>query len=125
MDLTAQNVQKILFDCFFKDGESTDVHIKAQGVRGPMGFHPERLESHRLDIEGLLKQLPIEFMKSGGGGYTFLNGCLTSTGEQWGDQSNVDELLCLGIAIGKVSFSMPREMWNILPGGMPYFTVDF
>lgn len=123
MKLTVANVQKIMFDCFFKDGEDTSNHVKGQGIRGPMGFHPERLEQHKADIQALLNQLPNEFMETGGGGYSFLNGCITKDGNQWGEQSNVDELICLGVAIGKVSFPMPREMWSVLPGGMPYFVV--
>lgn len=123
MELTAENVQKIMFDCFFKNGEDTSNHVKGQGIRGPMGFNPVRLEHHKADIQSLLNQLPNEFMETGGGGYSFLNGCMTSNGNQWGEQSNVDELICLGVAIGKVSFPMPREMWSFLPGGMPYFVV--
>jgi len=124
MELTTENVKKILYGCFFNAGEDTTNHIKAQGVRGPLGFHPERLENHRSEIEQLLKQLPIEFMKSGGGGSSFLNACCRADGEQWGEQSNVDELICLGVAIGRVHFLAPRNMWAILPGGMPYFFVD-
>jgi len=124
MKLTSDNVQKTLFACLYEQGEDTSNHVKAQGVRGPIGFHPERLAVQKENIIAMLKQLPKEFMKSGGGGYTFLNGCIDSEGEQWGDQSSVDELICLGVAIGKVSFPMPREMWSALPGGVPYFTVD-
>jgi hypothetical protein len=35
----------------------------------------------------------------------------------------MDELVCLGLAIGKVEFQMTRDMWSILPGGVPYFSV--
>jgi hypothetical protein len=35
----------------------------------------------------------------------------------------MDQLFTLGIAIEKVSFQLPREMWNVLPGGMPYLVV--
>lgn len=124
MKLTSENVQNTLFACMFKEGEDTSNHLKVQGIRGPIGFHPERVKEHAKEIEELLLQLPNEFMKTGGGGYTFLNGCMTADGEQWGEQSNVDELICLGMAIGKCSFLMPREMWSVLPGGMPYFVVD-
>jgi len=30
----------------------------------------------------------------------------------------------LGIASGKLSYLMPREMWKVLPGGMPYLVVS-
>jgi hypothetical protein len=35
----------------------------------------------------------------------------------------MDELVCLGLAIGRIAFLMPREMWEMLPGGMPYIVV--
>jgi len=124
MKLTSENVQNIFFASLYKTGEDTTGHLKIEGIRGPIGFHPERVKEHAKDIEEMLLQLPNEFMKFGGGGYTFLNGCMTADGEQWGEQSNVDELICLGMAIGKCSFLMPREMWGVLPGGMPYFVVD-
>jgi hypothetical protein len=54
------------------------------------------------------------------GGATFLNACVDKNGTQWGEHRNIDQLLCLGIAIGKVSFPMPKEMWSMLPGGMPF-----
>jgi hypothetical protein len=35
----------------------------------------------------------------------------------------MEGLFCLGMAIGKVECLMPRKMWTILPGGMPYYLV--
>lgn len=122
--LTAENVTQTLFACFYKDGEDTAGHIKVQGVRGPLGLNPDRVKENSEKIKEMLFQMPKEFLRSGGGGYTFLNGCIDANGSQWGDQSNVDELICLGMAIGRVSFQMPREMWSVLPGGMPYFSID-
>lgn len=123
MKLTAQNVEKILFDCLFKDGEDTSTHVIAEGVMKKIGFHPERLQHHKADIEDMIEQLPNEFMKTGGGGYSFLNACMTAEGQQWGEHSDIDNLICLGRAIDKIQIPFPREMWSALPGGMPYFVV--
>jgi hypothetical protein len=49
---------------------------------------------------------------------------MTAEGKQWGEHSNIEELLCLGTAIGKVHFQFPRDMWSMFPGGMPYFSVS-
>ena len=124
MELTAENVNKVLTDCLYKEGEDTTNHVAVKGVRLNIGFNPERLEKHKQDIELMLGQLPDEFKKETGGGYTFLNACVTVNKNQWGEHENVDELLVLGLAIKKVEFLMPREDWKKLPGGMPYFVVN-
>lgn len=124
MDLTAHNVTEVLKRCLYDTGEDTSNHIKAQGVQLNIGFDPIRLEKERANIEIMLADLPKEFQKASGGGMSFLNACLTKDGYQWGEHSNIDELICLGQAIGKVKFPMPRELWSALPGGMPYFVVE-
>jgi hypothetical protein len=35
----------------------------------------------------------------------------------------VEQLVQLGIAVGKIRYLLPRDMWDALPGGMPYFVV--
>ena len=63
--------------------------------------------------------------KDNGGGWSFLNMCVDKDGNQWtGFHEIVDKLLMLGIAIGKMSFLLPKQMWSILPGGMPYVVVN-
>ncbi len=124
MELTAKNVTEILMDCLFKEGEDTSVHVKGEGVRLAIGFNPERLEKNKEKISELVEQLPKEFKKESGGGYSFLNACVTSNGNQWGQHDNIDELLCLGLASGKISYLLPRELWTSLPGGMPYFIIN-
>jgi len=69
--------------------------------------------------------LPDEFHTGKGGGWSFLDACNDRNGAQWTSlHRTMDQLVCLGHAIGAVSFCLPREMWKILPGGMPYFVVD-
>jgi hypothetical protein len=121
--LKAERVHAIVTDCLFKDGEDTTGFIKAEGVRMTIGFHPGRLKSHEAEIERMLCELPEQFFQSTGGGWTFLNACMDREGRQWGEHRDIDGLVVLGIGIGRVKYSMPRDMWNILPGGMPYFTV--
>jgi len=123
MKLTSKNVETIFLACLYQEGEDTTGQIQAEGITNKFGFNPGRLSANEESIKDLLFQLPKEFMRSGGGGYTFLNGCLDAKGDQWGEQTSVHELLCLGLAIGKASYLMPREMWSVLPGGVPYFVV--
>lgn len=123
MKLTAENVEQVFLKCLFKEDEPKDNPIIAQGVMLKVGFHPERLKQSEPDIVSMLSDLPDSFKQSGGGGMSFLNACMTSDDVQWGEHQNIDQLICLGIAAGKVSLPMPRDMWGILPGGVPYITV--
>jgi hypothetical protein len=75
----------------------------------------------------LLAELPAPFKADGpdsGGGWSFLNACVTKDGVQWTDlHRTVEALVVLGIAAGKVAWMLPRKIWSALPGGMPYFVV--
>lgn len=88
-----------------------------------VGFHPERLESHKQEIKNLLMGLPRQFREKEGGGWSFLQACMDKDGNQWGEHKDVEALVCLGIATGQAKFQLPRDMWKVLPGGMPYFVV--
>jgi hypothetical protein len=122
--ISAQRVRDIFMDCLFKDGEPTDDHIKAEGVMTNVGFHPQRLESHKQEIMELMDELPDEFKADGGGGMSFLNACMDRRGKQWtGEHRTMEQLFQLGVASGKARCLLPREMWAVLPGGMPYYVV--
>lgn len=122
--LTSENVEKIFMGCLFEDGENTDVHVIGNGVITKVGFNPERLKEYEPKIIDMLSDLPDSFKESSGGGMSFLNMCQDKDDNQWsGQHSIMDMLVCLGNAINKVSFNLPRDMWNLLPGGMPYILV--
>lgn len=127
MKLTAKNVDQVITDCLFKEGEEPVDPVIAEGVVRKFGFHKERLESHKQDIKELLDCLPEAFkVDGGGGGMSFLNACMTKDGEQWGEHVDIEGLLALGIATKQAKILLPKDMWKILPGGMPYFAVgDF
>jgi len=127
--INLQEVETIFKDCLFredemgKDGKPKGIKmIEAEGIKSTFGFHPDRVEKHRKKIIEFLKEMPEEFSK--GGGWSFLNLCNTEDGKQWtGLHVIMEQLVCLGIAIGKVSYCLPREMWSALPGGMPYVQI--
>lgn len=124
MKLTAKNVEAVLIDCLFKEGEDTSNPVIAEGIIRGFGFHHQRLESHRNDIKEMLSELPDEFHTDKGGGWSFLNACMTRDGVHWGEHMNIEQLLVLGIATGQAKTLMPRDMWKAFPGGMPYFSVN-
>ena len=122
--LDPEKVNTIFMDCLFKEGEDTSKYVKAEGITMNVGFHPERLESHKAEIATMLEELPEDFKESGGGGMSFLNACKDKHGKQWtGLHQRMEQLFQLGIGVGKVKSLMPREMWGALPGGMPYYVV--
>lgn len=117
-------VNEVFLNCLFKDGEDTSKHVKAEGITRNVGFHPDRLEASRVEILAMLDELPNEFKESVGGGYSFLEACNDKHGNQWtGLHLRMEQLFQLGIGIGKVKCLLPREMWAVLPGGMPYYVV--
>ena len=123
--LTAERVEAIFYDCLFKDGEDTSNHIFAEGIVSNVGLNPERVEKNRQAIHDMLGELPEQFLEStGGGGWSFLNACVDKHGYQWtGMHRTQEQLVQLGIAIGEVEYCLPRAVWNVLPGGVPYFVV--
>lgn len=128
MELNVHNVQAVFMDCLFKDSESEFYEPKdynlVEGIRNKIGFHPERIENHREDVKSMLSELPDEFFAKKGGDWSFLNAIETKDGVQPTEHQNVEQLLTLTIALGYANYLMPREMWEMFSGGMPYFQID-
>lgn len=123
--LNAERVQQIFLACLFKDDEDHNKYIPAPGITTDVGFHPGRIEAHKAEIARMLDELPDEFKESDGGGMSFLNACNDRHGNQWASlHKTMEQLFQLGIATGKETCQMPREMWTALPGGMPYYVVN-
>ena len=123
--LNSENVHNTFMNCLFKDGEPTETHTIGEGVKLKVGFHPERLKEAEPLIVEMLDGLPDAFKKTGGGGWSFLNMCNDKEENQWADlHQTMDELVALGTASGKMAFLLPRDMWEVLPGGMPYLVVN-
>lgn len=120
--LTPDRVETVFADCLAPaPGDGQIIH----GVVRTAAFDPAKVQAHTGDIAALLAELPDQFRKSGGGGWSFLNACEDRHGAQWtGVHQRAEELFMLGLAAGQVSELMPRELWNALPGGMPFYMVD-
>ena len=109
MKLTSKNVTDIIRDCLWKPEEISspdtppDNTVFGEGITMRMGFNPERLQEHKEDVRSMLLELPEDFLASKGGGWSFLNACVTKDGVQWGEHRNVEELILLGNAwLGEV-----------------------
>lgn len=124
MNLNATRVEEILIDSLAED-LSEDERVVIEGIVNPYALNPTKLEGHKSEIIAMLADLPEQFRANGGGGWSFLNACLTKDGEQWtGLQQRMDQLFVLGMGIGRVTCPLPREMWSALPGGMPYYIIE-
>ena len=125
MKLTAKNVEKVFLDCLYSDeeaqklGEPPDDAVVVEGILARFGFKPDSLDKHSDTIVNFLHQLPDKFQI----GWSFLNACMDKDDNQWGEHRNVEQLVVLGLAIDKVQYCAPREIWKVMPGGLPYFMV--
>jgi len=126
LKLEPSNVEEIFLDSLYKEGENHDDAVVVNGIMITVGFHPGRLASHKEEVRELLSQLPDEFHAEvpNAGGWSFLNACNNAEGELWtGEHRVMEQLFLLGEALDLVSCLLPREMWDVLPGGMPYYMV--
>ena len=116
IELTPENVQAIFIRSIDGKGET---------IEGVMSATPLLVSSDDAKlVSELLDQLPAEFHEKTGGGWSFLNACNNRDGQQWtGLHETMEKLVMLGLATGHVAFLMPRDMWSVLPGGMPYFVI--
>ena len=131
--LTIENVHSLMSSCLFAEHELVDGKpiidpVLVEGVMLRIGFHPERLAAAADQIRALLGELSPEFQpierEGGAGGHSFLALCEDKHGNHWGEHRDCDALLCLGMGIGAARFLMPRPVWSMLPGSMPYILIE-
>lgn len=124
--LTSQAVDELVRECLMtkEEDEAGEQAMRIRGIQNEYVFHEKRVFENRPLIIELLNELPEAFHEATGGGWSFLNACEDKHGIQWtGLHEMVEALFCIGMATGKVESLMPREMWAVLPGGMPYYVV--
>lgn len=117
-------INKILISCLYTNEElgalptmnkTPPGMIPARGVMLSVGFNPTMIDLRRNRIHEILTEINPSFKE----GISFMDLPFDKDKNQWGEQRNADQLLVLGIAIGELKILMPREMWPMLPGGMP------
>lgn len=118
-------MREVLFtdEEFPLDAQVPENAVHVQGVINNYAFHPERIAAHAADISSMLAELPDDFWSDRGGGMSFLNACMDRHGNHWAEHPTIEQLIVLGIATGQAAYSLPREMWSVMPGGLPYFSV--
>lgn len=137
--LTSENVESIFHKLFYdKDVFSEDLESNKEKILNNPNtvivegitlknvvFDKTKVEEHKETIRKFLEQIPHQFHQNSGGGWSFLNLCINKDDEQWtGFHSTMEMLTIIGIAAGFVSYTLPRDLWDALPGGMPYITIN-
>ena len=76
-----------------------------------------KLKKHEEFIKDYIKELPDEFAE----GWSFLNLCCDKENNQWtSSQIVAEQLMVLAMGINKAQYLVPRTMWDMLPGRVPY-----
>lgn len=113
--LNPDRIDKILGEALAPSGRPIE------GVMRSFAVDCGVVAQHRAEIVAMLGELPDEFMDNGGGGWSFLNLCQDRHGHLWtGMHSTCEALIVLAEALDLASYMLPRDMWDALPGGMPY-----
>jgi hypothetical protein len=124
--LDPAQVEATFKDCLFETAEEADEKgVFVEGIVFNVMFDPAKLDEHQNLIVQMLMELPDSFRKSGGGGMSFLNACDDRHGNQWtGLHQTMSMLFLLGEGIGMVKPALPKDRWQMLPGGMPYYIIE-
>ena len=93
-------------DCLAHEQDDAACHVAAAGVLYKYYLHTGRLRLHKDEIAEMIDQLPDNFRLETG--ESFLRGCFDKKGNHWGEHAHVEELLCLGLATGKISYIAER-----------------
>lgn len=124
--LDPAQVEATFKDCLFETAEEAqEKGIVVEGIVFDAMLNPAKLDEHRELITQMLMELPDQFRRSGGGGWSFLNACEDRHGNLWtGLHQTMSMLFLLGEGIGMVKSQLPKHMWPMLPGGMPYYVIE-
>lgn len=103
-----------------KDGIPTEDFSIGEGIKTTAIFNSKRLNEHKEKIVNVIDHIHDIYL-----GPHFLQLCVDDNGLLWtGNHGVVDQLVQLGIATGVLEYTVPREMWEYLPEGLPYVCVN-
>lgn len=124
-----KEVNDLFMHCLFANSELVDGKppaglepVVAEGIVQTVGFHPKRIAESKEKVAGLIAKIASdEFLKTKGGGMSFLNLCNDRQGNQWTNlHRTMEQLVQLAIGTKLGGYCAPRDFWMVLPGGMPY-----
>lgn len=125
--INAKRVEEILIDCLIKDSDHINCKklpknkvVVVEGIANKYAFHRERLESYRGEVQGLINNLSPDIKE----GISFLNICIDKENNQWGEQRDCENLICLAIGLEIIRYMLPKEAWFLLPGNVPIIIIN-
>lgn len=99
--------------------------VVVEGLTAKFVFSREALETARGEYLQLAQEhLDDKFKKSIGEGYSFLGLPFNKRGEQVCEHPTAQGFLVLGLGMGVAEYCLPKELWVVLPGGVPYVAFD-
>jgi len=117
----AAHVDAMVKHSLFSQGEEERDRVIVDGFVQTFAFHRDRLEANRSAIKILIRDVVDDtFLLGGGGGNTAIYLTVDRTGQNWADQATAEAFFCLAAGLGLATYSVPRELWVAMPGGMPY-----
>lgn len=82
------------------------------------------IQNNKDEIVRILNCMHDNFKLGSGGGWSFLRLPFDKYDRHWCEHPTAEKLCALGIALGIVKFQFPRDLWESLPGGVPYLVID-
>lgn len=123
--LTADRVNTLFRECLATAATGENIS-QIHGVTRRFAIDLLKIKDAKPEIAQMLSQMDDTFMigVGKGGGWSFLNACVDRRGRQWCDlHETVEKLVILGMAAGFAFFTHDRDLWDVLPGGLPYFSI--
>ena len=131
--ISAKEVDDIFQSCLWSDEEVSTLgesYLKSHSIIGhgitfSVGFSPEKIEHNRERIGQILEELDPQFFAGHGEGASFLVLPFTADDKQWGEHSNAEQLMLLGMAINKVKYTVAdRTAWGAFAGSVPLISIN-
>lgn len=120
--IDSKKLFEVFQDCLMSkkdivNGKAKVEYIVIEGIINRYCLDKGKLKKHEEFIKEFIKELPDEFVQ----GWSFLNLCCDEENEQW-TSSNIgaEQLMVLAMGINKAQYLVPRTMWDMLPGRVPY-----
>lgn len=125
--LNPNRVNSIFTECLFKEGEDEGESITVAGFANDTIFSKSRVDEHKDTIIDMLADLPDHFKVSAGDriGASVMGVGFDKHGHEWTVLYVYKERLTqLGVAVGKVSYIVPKKDWPLLKNGMPFILIN-
>lgn len=121
--INAMRIREILGKCFFSEVPEIGTEaIKAKGINNTFILDPKKITEFESEIISMLDELNEDIREDKGGGISLICIPFDKHDHQWGEQINANELMVLGMAIGRIKYLFENRMiWSALPGSVPYY----